>query len=272
MNSSALKGYALLFTERLGKVVTETSNRDGIVFQCGGSRIEVDTRGLVRGRKEGGSGSRLDYPLGYVGDLDGFVAWALDVLEVGRTIEYGAGCNLRDLRGGWPYAQFCDMAPDEILHHVDGSPEGRAWDLSPDYQRGHVWTRLQSEKFVGHLLEGGPVPPIYVQRYESAKNAPPEIAATYYDHAEVVDGQQRIRAIVSWVRGEVDALLSDGRRIRYVDTNEIDRRFLPSLKIGFIDVPRKTRLEFYLKLNRGGTVHTDDEIDRVRDLLAKETT
>ena len=29
-------------------------------------------------------------------------------------------------------------------------------------------------------------------------------------------------------------------------------------------------LRFYLKLNRGGTVHTDEEIDKVRALLEDE--
>ena len=62
----------------------------------------------------------------------------------------------------------------------------------------------------------------------------------------------------------------DGRRIAFADTNEVDRRFLPSVKIAFIDLPRVERLRFYLKLNRGGTVHTDEEIDRVRALITAE--
>jgi hypothetical protein len=42
------------------------------------------------------------------------------------------------------------------------------------------------------------------------------------------------------------------------------------LRISYIDLPRKKRLEFYLKLNRGGSIHTDEEIEKVRDLLKKE--
>jgi len=35
---------------------------------------------------------------------------------------------------------------------------------------------------------------------------------------------------------------------------------------------RADRLRLYLRLNRGGTIHTDDEIERVRAMLAAEVT
>lgn len=37
-----------------------------------------------------------------------------------------------------------------------------------------------------------------------------------------------------------------------------------------VDLPRAARLRFYLRLNRGGTVHTYDELYRVERLLAEE--
>lgn len=260
-------------TKRLGKSVGETVSQRGVSFQCGHSRIHVSATS-IRGRMEGGEGSPTtwdDLPIPFTGTtLKEFIAWAVTILAPGRTVEVGPGVGIRALAGSWPHAKTCDMGVAEILHHIDGTGDRRAWDLNPDYQRGHVWTTDQAEKFMGHFIEGGPIPPVYVQRYESSENAPAEIKATYYDHAEVVDGQQRLRAVKAWVKGDIDAVLSNGRRIRYADLDEVDLRMLRSLQIAFIDMSRKDRLDFYIKLNRGGTVHSDAEIDRVRVLRAAE--
>jgi hypothetical protein len=144
------------------------------------------------------------------------------------------------------------------------------WNLAPDYQRGHVWTTRQAELFVGNFIEGGLVQPIYVQRYESPDNAP--AGSEYWTlPCEVIDGQQRIRALLAWLAGDIEAEVSCGDRIRYVDLDVIDRRGLPFVRVTYVDLSRRDRLRFYLRLNRGGTVHTDEEIERVRSLLAAET-
>lgn len=42
------------------------------------------------------------------------------------------------------------------------------------------------------------------------------------------------------------------------------------LRLYYVDLSRAARLRFYLRLNRGGSVHTDAEITRVEALLAAE--
>ena len=42
-------------------------------------------------------------------------------------------------------------------------------------------------------------------------------------------------------------------------------------RVTVADIGRAQTLRWYLALNRGGTPHTDAEIERVQDLLAAET-
>lgn len=146
-----------------------------------------------------------------------------------------------------------------------------AWDLSPDYQREHVWTTRQKELFLGHFIEGGFMQPIYVQRYESEHNFPQGGRDGWLDQpCEVIDGKQRLQALIDWVEGRVVAEVSCGDRIAWADLDKVDKRFLPDFKITYVDLSRKDRLRFYIKLNRGGSIHTDAEIEKVRDLLKAE--
>jgi hypothetical protein len=59
-----------------------------------------------------------------------------------------------------------------LPQRIAGTDKEPGWDLDPDYQRGHVWSKRQKELFLGHFVEGGFMLPIYVQRYESAENYP----------------------------------------------------------------------------------------------------
>ena len=93
---------------------------------------------------------------------------------------------------------------------------------------------------------------------------------------EVIDGQQRLRAIAAFMQGKIPGEVYDKeaeawRELWYRDFNEIDRRASRlSVEIVYGDWSRERRLEFYLRLNAGGTAHTDEELDRVRRLLIEE--
>ena len=135
--------------------------------------------------------------------------------------------------------------------------------IVPDYQRGRVWTPEQSARFMGYVLTGGQPPPIWIQEH------PDE------DVEEVVDGLQRLTAFRAFMDGEVPAELPDGRRIFIGDLAPDAAIHLRGLHITKKIVRLPTRadvLRLYLRINRGGTVHTDTEIARVEALLARETT
>lgn len=136
----------------------------------------------------------------------------------------------------------------------------------PDYQRGHVWTEEQQARFIGFLAEGGEAPPIFVQRWPLEANLPDEL----------IDGLQRVTAVVRFMRNEVPMELADGTRMFLRDFSESDQHFLtgyggPRMEIRYVQLPTRAEvLHFYLRLNRGGTPHSDDEIKRVRAMLAQE--
>jgi hypothetical protein len=166
---------------------------------------------------------------------------------------------------------------EDILGTRKSKGSRPAWTLNPDYQRGPVWTHEQQERFIGHVLGGGLVSPLYVQRYEGPKNAPAVYHAgdAWLDLPnEVIDGQQRLRAIVAFITGEIAALVyhsGDWHRYFYEDLDDVEKRsrYLTS-KIVFVDLPRADRLRFYLRLNGGGTPHSEEELDRVRKMLVRE--
>ncbi|MDB4278250.1 DUF262 domain-containing protein [Deltaproteobacteria bacterium] len=151
-----------------------------------------------------------------------------------------------------------------LYKRMKGEVDGFGLNLDPDYQREHVWTDEQAEAFIGHVIEGGEVPPIIIN-------------ARWREDVvdEVLDGKQRITATVRWFDGEIKAELTDGRRLAFADLDAEAQRYMsamtgPRYDINYVNLSRADVLRLYLRLNRGGTVHTDNEINRVRELLAAE--
>jgi len=147
--------------------------------------------------------------------------------------------------------------------------EDPPWNLNPTYQRGPVWNPHQQELFIGHVLSGGIVQPIICQRYENARHAP----ATQKDYwnipVEVIDGQQRLRAIQAFLNGEIWARVFHDecwRGYSYAQTSHPERRGMTS-QVAYIDLPLRKRLEFYLRLNSAGTHHTQEDLNKVREML-----
>lgn len=238
-----------------------TSHRNGacVTLQRGFSFLDFyDTQ--IRGRREGDPSMERVHRLDLVSADPGVLflrsfAWCLDILRTGRTCECGTGVNLRAIQQhvhfatgdtGLAYLRGLVMQPDD------------PWELNPDYQRDHVWTDQQRSRFLGFLLEGGHAPLIWVNNNSTT------------GRYEVIDGKQRLTACLRFLDGEISAEVSDGRQLWWRDFDEIDRRVSPTIKYAIVQLPtRAAVLDFYLKLNRGGTVHTDAEIDRVRALLAE---
>ena len=67
--------------------------------------------------------------------------------------------------------------------------------LAPEFQRGDIWTSSAQSYFIDTLLRGLPVPSIYIRLVTD-----PETKTSY---REVVDGQQRLTAIVKFIDGRL---------------------------------------------------------------------
>lgn len=129
----------------------------------------------------------------------------------------------------------------------------------PDYQRDTVWTPMQQAKFAGYFFEMGPQAALFIREVWSEGS---------YD--ELVDGQQRLMALIAWEEGEIPAILpSQGKAIWAKDFPPSIWRLI-GFPVGRFQGTKKEALSLYLAINSGGTPHTQAELDRVRQLLAAE--
>jgi hypothetical protein len=141
---------------------------------------------------------------------------------------------------------------------------GRVVDMHPPYQRDSAWTLEQREAFMGHLLTGGEVMPIIVQR---VPDGGPQ---------EVLDGKQRLETMLGWLHGQWSALLPDGRRLCVFDlpTRMLGDEKVPaglhmvSIRVKYVNMPFEERKRFYVRFNSAGTPHTKADLERA--LAAKE--
>lgn len=141
-------------------------------------------------------------------------------------------------------------------------------DMDPPYQRGHVWTQDQQIDYLGFLLEGGASPPVFVRELsiDAACNPP------FY---EVVDGKQRITALYMWWNDRIPGRLGPNHNFREIWRNQFSRIELRQVKRDLSVDARILYTNFeetllvYLRLNRGGTPHTDEDIDRVHRIYQR---
>jgi len=133
--------------------------------------------------------------------------------------------------------------------------------LNPDFQRGHVWTQAQQIAYIEYVLRGGQSGLVlYFNKPDWQARR-----TTEYNDFVIVDGLQRLTAILRFVQDEIPAY------------GHLYSQFEGPLRL-FHDVrinvnclqTRAEVLQWYLEMNAGGTPHTAEEIERVRALLAAE--
>ena len=129
--------------------------------------------------------------------------------------------------------------------------------LDADFQRGHVWDEGRQVAFVEHILRGG--------KNNLIRANQPGWQRDYSGEFVLVDGLQRLTAVLCFVRNEIPAFGTF-----YRDYGDV----LPwSCSLEFMVNNLKSRaevLQWYLEINSGGVVHTAQELARVRDLLDRE--
>ena len=147
--------------------------------------------------------------------------------------------------------------------------EGYALDLNPDFQRGHVWTREQQTAWLEYFFSGGVTgnvlyfncPEFIVGRSKEQR------AKRNISGMTIVDGLQRLTALRAFLRNEV-AIFG-----HYLDEFEDRDKYLTHKSVRFNVNCLQTReelLTWYIEMNSGGTPHTQEEIERVRNLLNEE--
>ena len=102
-------------------------------------------------------------------------------------------------------------------------------NITPWYQRRSVWTRPQKAYLINSLLEQKPIPSLYI-RHSLDVEAEKSIK-------EVVDGQQRVRAILEYVKNKFAARHPNhSLKVKYKQLTKSERTKLKmtSLSIGYL--------------------------------------
>ncbi|MCU0674228.1 MAG: DUF262 domain-containing protein [Myxococcota bacterium] len=130
-----------------------------------------------------------------------------------------------------------------------------------DFQRGFVWTKRQSDRFIESLLLGFPVPGIFLYRDDDNRML-------------VMDGQQRLRTLRSFYEGvlgksqySLEHVHQQYQGLTYKTLDPEDRRKLDDSVIHATvirqDIPEASHASVYLifeRLNTGGTALRPQEI------------
>ena len=115
-----------------------------------------------------------------------------------------------------------DQSSTDIISLVDKIRTGRL-DIQPHFQRGQVWTESKKVRLIDSILREWYIPAIHI------------VVNDDLDKEEVLDGQQRIRAILSFMD---DHFSIDGA------LEPPDGRILDLDGMRYSDLPARVRARF----------------------------
>ena len=143
-------------------------------------------------------------------------------------------------------------------------------NLTPAFQRGHVWSHEQQTHYIENTIRGLVSDSQRTIIFTSAEWDGKGIIGDLDRTVMCVDGLQRLTAVREFMNGEIHPFglsLSD-----LTDTKYDPSRTLYSLHFQMFSF-KHTRdlLQYYIGINSGGTPHTVEEIQRVKSMLLSLT-
>jgi hypothetical protein len=137
-------------------------------------------------------------------------------------------------------------------------------NLNPEYQRGHVWTLEQQTKFMESLIRGLIGRESLLIRFNHP-NWSSDQKTDLPDELQCVDGLQRLSAVKAYFDGQLHPF---GLTLEQIESSAYKQRHNLHFQFHVYEIASYVELiGFYLSLNTGGTVHSESEIQRVKDLL-----
>jgi uncharacterized protein with ParB-like and HNH nuclease domain len=158
--------------------------------------------------------------------------------------------------GSWQ----CDFDFAYLLQFIDEHIKSYDLQLNPDFQRGHVWTEEQQIAWIEFFLRGGRTGRIL---YFNCPSWQGSVKDGDYNDFVCVDGLQRITAIRKFMNGEIPAFGS------YISEYEDEMSLMRnSIKVNINNLKTKKEvLQWYVDMNAGGTPHTNEEIERIKQMI-----
>lgn len=143
---------------------------------------------------------------------------------------------------------------------------GGKFELEPDFQRGHVWNLQQQIAFMENVIRGiAPIDFKFNCSTWDIKNNDIEFVGINKFDFVCIDGLQRITAILSFLNNEYK--IFDTYYAKDLNNTSFDLRKYHVIINIYQFTTKKELLQFYIDLNSGGTVHSENEIKRVKKMM-----
>ena len=138
--------------------------------------------------------------------------------------------------------------------------------MDPAYQRDFVWTKEQKQLYIKSLFEGNAsIKPTFVEYSDTLEDG------TRKRVTEVLDGKQRIKALIDFYNNEFDV-----EGLYYKDLHYRDQFFFERLNVvytrimnreGRKDLKLETKIQLFLEINMLGTRMSDEDLKKAQSLL-----
>lgn len=153
----------------------------------------------------------------------------------------------------------------DFMHLLDMYNSGELF-MDPVYQRDFVWTKEQKQLYIKNLFEGNAsIKPTFVEYSKTQEDG------TRKRVAEVLDGKQRIKALIDFYNNEFDV-----EGLYYKDLHYRDQFFFEQLNVvytrimnreGRKDLKLETKIQLFLEINMLGTRMSDEDLKKAQSLL-----
>lgn len=144
----------------------------------------------------------------------------------------------------------------KYIERIEEEVEKYNLELTPDFQRGHIWTEEQQVKYMEFFLMGG-------------KSGRDFYFNLNDDSYVLVDGLQRTTAIWKFVNNQLKVFgqyYTDFHFTKYIATSNPLPEFTVNIYRNNLATQREI-LEWYVDMNSGGTPHSSEEIERVKEMI-----
>lgn len=170
------------------------------------------------------------------------------------------------------YSIFDDLNISEITSSVRGllnKYTRGTYDFNPEYQRELVWTIEQKQAFVKTLMIGDVdlCPTLITEPYSKRKGK---------REYEVLDGKQRMMAVIEYIRGEFSI---DGLYYKDLSLGDVSRLMNATFKYrlikyydkkkGFSKMTIEQKVELFLQINEYGQRVSEEHLDKIKSKYLK---
>lgn len=155
------------------------------------------------------------------------------------------------------HLRFYQSQVSSLLHKVYFSYAGI--DLSPDYQRGLVWTHAQKISLIDSIFRNIDIGKFTIIKRPYAPNTP-----AY----EILDGKQRLHTLMEFFESRFTF-----KGLFFHELHWRDQHHFTDFSISYAETENLTKEQIYryfLKLNVSGIPISQEHMDKVKELWEKE--